>query len=121
MNRRDYREKVVAYLEYRASRRFEQDYDGFPTILVITGDPGPEERIAKAIHAVSVGWGAPLPVLLTTLGRLAADRDGLLGPVWREPWAKTRRRWLLGAATGPGSHRAYPPHGHRSYPTHGLP
>jgi hypothetical protein len=111
MNRRDYREKVVAYLEYRASRRFEQDYDGFPTILVITGDPGPEERIAKAIHAVSVGWGAHLPVLLTTRGRLAADRDGLLGPVWREPWGKTRRRWLFSAATGPGSPRAYPTHG----------
>ena len=37
-NSRDYREKFAAYHEYRSSGRFQLDYDGFPTILVITAD-----------------------------------------------------------------------------------
>src|SRR5712692_2008230 len=94
MNGRDYREKFAAYYEYRAAGRFEQEYNGFPTILVVTSDPGPEERITKAIQAVAVGRGRYLPVLLTTLGRMAADEHGPLGSVWRELWTTARRGWL---------------------------
>jgi hypothetical protein len=95
MSGRDYREKFAAYYDYRAAGHFEQEYEGFPTILVVTSDPGPEERIAKAVRAVAVGRGHRLPVLLTTLGRIATDEHGPLGPVWREPWTTVRRGWLV--------------------------
>jgi hypothetical protein len=87
MSGRDYREKFAAYFDYRASGRFEQDYDGFPTILVVTTNPAAEERIARAIRSASLGWAAHLPVLLTCdwrINRDPANRYGLLGAIWRE-------------------------------------
>jgi hypothetical protein len=54
---RDYRAKFAAYAAYRASGRFERDYDGFPTILVVTTDNAAEERIAHAARQTADGRG----------------------------------------------------------------
>jgi hypothetical protein len=96
MSARDYRQKFAAYHDYRASGRFDQDYVGFPTILVITNGPGPEDRIASAVRAVGTGREPPLPVLLTTTGRIEGRPEGLLGPIWRGPYTRSRRRWPAG-------------------------
>ena len=93
MTARDHRRKFAAYHHYLAGGRFEREYRGFPTVLVVTAGPGPEARIAAAVRSAGVGWAAPLPVLLTTTGRLEAARDGLLGPIWRAPDPGPIWRW----------------------------
>lgn len=88
MSARDYGEKWARYDDYRDSRAFEQDYDGYPTILVVTTDKTAEERIARSARAASVGRWAPLPMLLTCAWRIfrdPANQHGLLGPIWRGP------------------------------------
>lgn len=111
MSARDYLAKFAAYHEYLASGRFDRDYRGFPTILVVTSDRSAEERIARAVRSAAVGRGQALPLLLTCEWLLADPRNphGLLGPVWREPDRsfRDRRCWpltpasLLTAATSP--------------------
>lgn len=103
MSARGYGAKWSGYYHYRESRAFERDYDGFPTILVVTTDNAAEERIARSARAASVGRWAPLPILLTCTWRIDHDPsnpDGLLGPVWREPSAGFHERawWLAPAA-----------------------
>jgi hypothetical protein len=109
MSARDYREKFAAYYAYWMSGRYDRDYEGFPTILVVTTDNAAEERIARAVTAAAVGRGPTLPLLLTCRWRLEDWRNthGLLGPIWREPWGSTRRYWLLGTVDG-SSHHAEP-------------
>jgi Replication-relaxation len=92
MRARDYRRKFAAYYRYRDTGRF-RDYTGFPTILVVTSGPGAENRIGAVLSAAAVGRQPPLPVLITTVGWIEAHPDGLLGPVWRETGAATRRPW----------------------------
>jgi hypothetical protein len=99
MSARDYCEKLAAYHEYLASRRFARDYKGFPTILMVTTSNVAEERIAQAVRAAAVGRGCSLPVLLTCEWRICADPqnpDGMLGQVWREPGpdGAHRRAWV---------------------------
>lgn len=101
MSARDYREKWAAYYDYRDSRDFERDYDGFPTILVVTTHNSAEERIARAALAASIGRSPLLPLLLTCQWRIdrnPANPDGLLGPIWREPSGcfDDRRSWPSG-------------------------
>jgi hypothetical protein len=55
MSARDYRRKFGAYYAYWTSGRFARDYDGFPTILVVTIDNAAEDRIASAARTASVG------------------------------------------------------------------
>jgi Replication-relaxation len=99
----EYRAKFAAYHDAWASGRFEREYDGLPTILVVTSGPGPERRIAGAIAAAGVGREPPLPVLLTTTGRIESDRSGLPGPIWREPGRSARRHWpVTGGVASPG-------------------
>jgi hypothetical protein len=111
MSGRDYRAKFAAYFAYRASGRYEQDYDGFPTILVVTTNLAAEERIASAVQVVGRGSAARLPVLLTCDWRIhldPANQQGLLGAIWREPDgnATLRRRWPGGEGVfGTGSRR----------------
>ena len=111
MSARDYGEKWAAYYDYRDSRAFERDYDGFPTILVVTTDNAAEERIARSARAASAGRSQPLPLLLTCDWRIARDPSnsgGLLGRVWREPQASfaERRRWPKDqSGIGHGDHR----------------
>ena len=99
MSARDYLAKFAAYHEYRASGRFQRDYLGFPTVLVVTSDNSAEERIARAVRTAAIGRGPALPLLLTCEWRLADPRNpyGLLGQVWREPVAvfHDRRLWPI--------------------------
>jgi hypothetical protein len=85
-SRRDYRRKLAAYHEYAADGRFWQDYEGFPSVLIVTMTDVAEHRIADAARAVAVGRDRRLPVLLTTEWRLRRDPrnpDGWFGPIWR--------------------------------------
>ena len=103
MSARDYAEKWAVYYDYRDSRAYELDYDGFPTILVVTADNRSEERIARSARAASVGRPVSLPILLTCEWRVhrgPSNPDGLLGPIWRKPvgafgdrqcWPSSRR------------------------------
>jgi hypothetical protein len=87
------RVKFVAYHRFRASRRAVQVYTSFPTILVVTTGPGAEHRLATAVRAVDPGFASPLPVLLTTTAWIDAHPRGMLGPIWRQPQARTRLCW----------------------------
>jgi hypothetical protein len=111
MSQRGYAEKFAAYHAYWASRAYERDYDGFPTILVVAVDNAAEQRIAAAAGAVALGRPAGLPVLLTAEWRINSDPTnvrGLLGPVWREPGAAfpCRRLWVPGTASIHLRHRS---------------
>ncbi len=111
MGARDYREKFAAYYAYWASRRFERDYDGFPTILVVAVNDAAEKRIAAVVKAAAVGRAAELPVLLTAEWRISGDPtnpNGLLGPVWRETVAefRCRRLWVPNTASPPRRYRS---------------
>ncbi len=97
MSARDYAAKFTAYYAYRQTGRSEQDYDGFPTILMVTTDVLAEERIARAARAAAVGRD-PLPLLLTCQIRIDGSRtqQGLLAPIWRETASAfhPRQCWL---------------------------
>jgi hypothetical protein len=98
MGTQGYGAKWSGYYHYLESRAFERDYDGFPTILVVTPDNGVEERIARSVRAASIGRALLLPLLLTCEWRInhaPSNPDGLLGPIWREPHGDfdDRRRW----------------------------
>lgn len=97
MSTRDYLEKFAAYYAYRDGRLFERDYDGFPTILVVTTSNAAEKRIAEAARAAAVGRRPKLPLLLTCEWHIDDKRnsDGLLGSIWREPEGDfpDRRSW----------------------------
>ena len=106
MGRRDWSQKLVAYYWYRDSGSYRRDYDGFPTLLVVIGAGASagqgeaaraaaiEDRIARLLRDVAVGR-TPLPALLTTEARIAADPGGPLGPVWRVPETARRRCHLV--------------------------
>jgi hypothetical protein len=96
-----YLKKLTAYYEYLASGRYYQDYDGLPTILVVTVNNVAEERIVQAARAARVGRMHSLPLLLTSLWRIHDERNylGALGQIWRCPEAdfSDRRLWLTTA------------------------
>jgi hypothetical protein len=98
MGARDYAAKFAAYHAYRESGRFEQDYDGFPTILMVTIDDAAEARISRSACAADLGRD-PLPLLLTSQPRVddPCNRSGPLAPIWRQTHAATRERrpWML--------------------------
>jgi protein involved in plasmid replication-relaxation len=89
--------KFAAYASFRDRGEVARDFTSFPTILVVTTSAAAEHRLADA--AYRVWWrqqDEPLPVLLTTTDRIAAHREGILGPVWRTPGRTERRYWLPG-------------------------
>ena len=102
MNRRDYFKKLSAYYDYATSRRFERDYHGYPTILIVTTSNGAEERIARVVQAAGTGRSISLPIFLTCRWRIddPANPCGLLEHVWRRPKADFRDRccWLPASA-----------------------
>ena len=109
MSARDYSAKWAGYYDYRDSRAYERDYDGLPTILVVTTDKTAEERIARSTRAASVGRSPPLPILLTCEWRVSRDpanRNGLFGRIWRGPHDPfdERSRW----PDNPPSKTSYP-------------
>ncbi len=97
MNRQDYLRKFAAYHRYHETGRFARDYQGFPTILVVTTTEAAEERIARAVRLAAIGRQATLPLLLTCQWRLddPGNPEGLLGPIWRtlEAAGDDRQRW----------------------------
>lgn len=98
MRRRGYIEKLDAYYDYGISRRYERDYSGYPTILLVTANNTTEETIAQVAQSAADRYGFPLPLLLTCTWRLEDDGNphSLLGPIWREPGGDfdERRFWL---------------------------
>jgi hypothetical protein len=91
--------KLNAYFEYLETGRFRQGYPCFPMVLVVATSNAAEARFAKAVRAASVGRYARLPLLLTTAWRIyndPANRDGLLGSIWREADAPFDQRghWI---------------------------
>jgi Replication-relaxation len=96
MSARDYAEKWAVDYDYRDSRAYELDYDGFPTILVVTTDSSAEERIARSARSASVGRPVSLRVLLTCEWRITDDPSnflGLLDRIWRTPDHCARVGW----------------------------
>jgi len=87
------RAKFAAYDRYRVSARAARDYNGFPTILVVTTGQGAEARLAEAICAASLGQSGPLLLLLTTIGHIGTNALGALGPIWRAGESCRRRNW----------------------------
>jgi hypothetical protein len=77
---------------YRASSHAARTYDGFPVLLLVTTEPGPEQRLARALRAAEVGQRAPLSALLTTTALLQTAQGGPLGCVWRTAANPTRRK-----------------------------
>ncbi len=85
------RAKFAAYHRYSVSARAAREYDGFPTILVVTRGPGAEDRIGDAVLSTAGVQATSLRVLLTTMGFLASVDCGPFGPVWRLPSLANRR------------------------------
>jgi hypothetical protein len=97
---REYAAKLAAYYRYRDSAEAKREYDGFPTLLVVTIRAAAETRFAcQAYLAQQRHCAAPLSVFLTTTNSIQGCREGVLGPIWRsatEPWANPPARvsWL---------------------------
>jgi hypothetical protein len=82
----DYAAKLAAYYRYRDSGSAARDYDGFPTLLLVTISDVAEARFAHQVYLAHQQHGStPLSVLLTTSRRIEAHAEGVLGPVWRAP------------------------------------
>lgn len=83
-----------------STRRFERDYHGYPTTLIVPTGNGAEERIARGARETAVGRSVSLPILLTCRWRVddPTNPEGLLGRIWREPRTDSayRRCWLTG-------------------------
>jgi hypothetical protein len=95
--RRDLLAKFDAYQRRLAAGRGET----FPTLLVVTLNRDSEQRIADAVLTACALSGEPLPVLITTGAQIRADRNGLLGRIWREPVNRGRRHWLVRPVVAP--------------------
>jgi hypothetical protein len=99
--RGEYATKLAAYYRYRVSGQSTRDYDGFPTLLVVTTSDVAETRFAyQAYLAQQHHPAAPLLVFLTTLWRIQTHPESVLGPIWctpgPNPWTYGQRRvrWL---------------------------
>jgi hypothetical protein len=90
------RAKFAAYYRYLASARAAKDFDGPPSILVVTAGPSAEDRVGDAVLAAQVGQLQRLVLLVTTVGLLIAAEGGPFDPIWRVPGTRGRRhRWPL--------------------------
>jgi hypothetical protein len=96
----EYAAKLAAYYRYRDLNEARREYDGFPTLLVVTTSEVAEARFAhQAYLAQQRHSTAPLSIFLTTTSRIEAGPGGVLGPIWRSaaaPWANEPARvcWL---------------------------
>jgi hypothetical protein len=85
----EYAAKLETYYRYRDAGTAARDYDGFPTLLVVTTSAAAEARFACQAYLARERHSAPLVVFLTTISRIEECREGVLGTVWRspdEPW-----------------------------------
>jgi hypothetical protein len=97
--RSEYATKLEAYYRYRDAGTAARDYDGFPTLLVVTTSAAAEARFANQAYLAQARHGAPLVIFLTTISCIEECRDGVLGAVWRsiaEPWTDRHVRicWM---------------------------
>jgi hypothetical protein len=84
------------YHRYLANARAVRDFDGPPSIVVMTTRPAAEDRVADAVLAAEVGQPRRLPLRLTTVDLLVAAEGGPFDPIWRVPGTQGRRhRWPL--------------------------
>ena len=90
------RAKFASYQRYRSSARALRDYDGFPTVLVVTTGPGAEERLRRAVQAAGNRRGGRPVVLLTTVGWIEGCTAAPFGPIWLDPERGIRVRWPVG-------------------------
>jgi hypothetical protein len=86
------RAKFAAYHRYLASARAAKDFDGPPSILVVTAGPAAEDRVADAVLAAEDGPPRRLRLLLTTMGLLTTAEHGPFDCVWRIPGVHNGRR-----------------------------
>jgi len=81
-----YDAKLAGYYAFRNSGQAGRHYSGFPHILFVTTSAAAEQRI---VTAAKRAWGRfggpPIRIMVTTADRIAADRYGILGPIWRSP------------------------------------
>ncbi|MFN8472759.1 MAG: replication-relaxation family protein [Anaerolineae bacterium] len=102
MSMAQYYAKFAAYYTYMQRDLFARDYNGMPTILVVTMDLTAERRIARAVSQISEGRDVQLRVWLTCEWRLqnARNADRLIDRIWwaRDGNASQRRRWPSGAS-----------------------
>jgi hypothetical protein len=90
------RAKFAAYHRYFASARAARDFEGPPSILVVTSGPAAEDRVVDAVLAAEIGQPRRLPLLVTTVDLLVTAPGGPFDPVWRAPGTRGRRhRWPL--------------------------
>jgi hypothetical protein len=90
------RAKFAAYYRYLASARAAKDFDGPPSILVVTAGPSAEDRVGDAVLAAQVGQLQRLVLHVTTVGLLIAAEGGPFDPIWRVPGTRGRRHcWPL--------------------------
>jgi protein involved in plasmid replication-relaxation len=94
------RAKFAAYHRYLASARAAREFDGPPSVVVVTVGPGAEDRIADAVMATEVGQPGRLPLLLTTVDLLTTAEHGPFDCVWRIPGER------IGRCAWPGAVRA---------------
>jgi hypothetical protein len=86
------RAKFVAYHRYLASARAAREFDGLPSVVIVTAGPGAEDRLADAVMAAEVGQPRRLPLLLTTVDLLTTSEHGPFDCVWRMPGVHSGRR-----------------------------
>ena len=84
--------KFAAYHRYLASARAAKDFDGPPSILVVTAGPAAENRVVDAVMAAEFGQPRRLPLLLTTVDLLTTAEHGPFDCVWRIPGGPNGRR-----------------------------
>src|SRR5207302_7420076 len=70
------RAKFAAYHRYLASARAAREFDGAPSVIVVTAGPAAEDRVADAVMAAEFGHPQRLPLLLTTMDRLITAEHG---------------------------------------------
>jgi hypothetical protein len=86
------RAKFGAYHRYLASARAARDFDGPPSILVVTAGPAAENRVVDAVLAAEVEQQRRLALLLTTVDLLTTAEHGPFDCVWRIPGVHNGRR-----------------------------
>jgi hypothetical protein len=95
-----YAAKLATYYRYRDSGAYRRDYEGFPTLLVVTTSDAAESRFTHQAYLAQQHYGGmPLVIFLTTISRIEACKDGILGAIWRSasaPWTDKPARvcWL---------------------------
>ena len=91
--------RMASYYLYRERGGWRHEFRSFPVILVVTNSERAERRFAEAADRQAARSAQrPLKLLLTTVGHIENNPEGILGRIWRTPSATVGRRsyWLAG-------------------------